>query len=65
MMEVEVNDPRELTDETKALLESLLRSVNLRAEENQRLARTRDELLPLLMDGRITVKDAERVVEEA
>ena len=60
-----MNDPRELTDETKALLESLLRSVNLRAEENQRLARTRDELLPLLMDGRITVKDAERVVEEA
>ncbi len=32
--------------------------------ENEQLARTRDELLPLLMDGRITVKDAERVVEE-
>lgn len=32
--------------------------------ENQRLAATRDELLPLLMSGRITVKDAERRVEE-
>lgn len=64
MMEIEVNDPRGLSEETKILLEPLLRSVNLRAEENQKLARTRDELLPLLMDGRITVKDAERVVEE-
>ncbi|WP_163375224.1 restriction endonuclease subunit S [Dietzia sp. Alg238-R159] len=30
--------------------------------ENDRLARTRDELLPLLMNGRITVKDAEGAV---
>ena len=29
--------------------------------ENNALARTRDELLPLLMGGRITVKDGERV----
>ena len=29
-----------------------------------KLARTRDELLPLLMNGRITVKDAERAVED-
>lgn len=33
-------------------------------QESQRLAATRDELLPLLMTGRITVKDAERRVEE-
>lgn len=32
--------------------------------ENEVLARTRDELLPLLMDGRITVKQAEGVVGE-
>lgn len=32
--------------------------------ENQRLAATRDELLPLLMSGKITVKDAEKTVEE-
>lgn len=33
-------------------------------EENLRLAATRDELLPLLMSGKITVKDAEKTVEE-
>lgn len=32
--------------------------------ESARLARTRDELLPPLMNGAITVKDAERRVEE-
>lgn len=32
--------------------------------ENYKLARTRDELLPLLMSGRITVKDAERAAED-
>lgn len=30
--------------------------------ENDTLVRARDELLPLLMNGRITIKDAERVV---
>ena len=34
------------------------------SEENTTLARTRDELLPQLMSGRITVKDAEKRVEE-
>lgn len=33
-------------------------------DENARLAATRDELLPLLMSGKITVKDAEKTVEE-
>lgn len=33
-------------------------------DENTTLARTRDELLPLLMSGRITIKDAEKRVEE-
>lgn len=33
-------------------------------DENQRLAATRDELLPLLMSGKITVNDAEKTVEE-
>jgi type I restriction enzyme S subunit len=32
-------------------------------EENVRLAATRDELLPLLMSGRITVRDAEEAAE--
>lgn len=33
--------------------------------ESERLASTRDELIPLLMSGKIRVKDAEKVVEEA
>lgn len=32
--------------------------------ENEKLARTRDELLPLLMSGRITVKDVKRAAED-
>lgn len=35
------------------------------ARESERLATTRDALLPLLMSGTVTVKDAESVVEEA
>ena len=33
------------------------------SEANETLAKTRDELLPLLMSGRITVKDAQKRVE--
>jgi len=33
-------------------------------KENQSLAQTRDELLPLLMSGKVRVRDAEKVVEE-
>ncbi|MGL4175163.1 MAG: restriction endonuclease subunit S [Dermatophilaceae bacterium] len=33
------------------------------SSENDRLARTRDELLPLLMSGKVQIKDAEKVVE--
>jgi len=32
-------------------------------EESRALARVRDELLPLLMSGKVRVRDAERVVE--
>jgi type I restriction enzyme S subunit len=32
-------------------------------QESDRLAATRDELLPLLMSGKIRVRDAEKVVE--
>ena len=38
--------------------------ISSRLEENRRLAATRDEILPLLMSGKITVKDAEKTVEE-
>lgn len=64
MLDVEIRDVRELTTEKRELVESLCRKVNDIADENRRLAATRDELLPLLMSGKITVKDAEKTVEE-
>ncbi|WP_157773406.1 hypothetical protein [Brachybacterium vulturis] len=48
-----------LNDAGKALWERALAA----EKENQILAATRDELLPLLMSGKITVKDAEKSVE--
>lgn len=42
----------------------LMRKLEASQSENRTLAATRDELLPLLMSGRITVKDAERRVEQ-
>ena len=43
----------------------LLKRAQAAQKENQVLARTRDELLPLLMSGRITVGEAEDVADEA
>src|SRR5699024_8100374 len=42
----------------------LMERAVLAEDENEILAATRDELLPLLMSGKITVKDAEKTVEE-
>lgn len=43
---------------------SLVQRAAAANDENLRLAATRDELMPLLMSGKITVKDAEKTVEE-
>lgn len=64
MLEVEVSDVRTLSPVNSELARSLCRKVNDIAEENTLLAATRDELLPLLMNGKITVKDAEKTVED-
>lgn len=42
----------------------LLKHIEATQQENQALARTRDELLPLLMSGKITVRDAEEASAE-
>jgi type I restriction enzyme S subunit len=42
----------------------LRKRVQTAIHENRELAKTRDELLPLLMSGKIRVKDAEKTVEE-
>ncbi len=52
-------------DELHTLLNALESRVIAAELENQVLARTRDELLPLLMSGRITVGEAEDAADEA
>lgn len=39
---------------------TLIQDATARLEENKALAKTRDELLPLLMNGKITVREAEQ-----
>ena len=64
VMELGIPDMRTLSRAALETIEALeLMSVSS-SEENTALARTRDELLPLLMSGRITVKDAEKRVQE-
>lgn len=63
MLAVDVLDPRTLEATDRALLDELGRSVAVVRAESARLAATRDELLPLLMSGRMTVSDAGEVAE--
>lgn len=42
----------------------LLGGFQAACSENEQLSRARDELLPLLMSGRVRVRDAEKLVEE-
>ena len=50
--------------EFNSFSQSLLAISKIHRDENQTLARTRDELLPLLMNGKITVRDAEEASAE-
>ena len=61
----EVPDTRTLSAEESQMLESLTLRFESLVVENQALVRTRDELLPLLMSGRITVGEAEDAADEA
>lgn len=54
----------EFADKVEQQLSGILGLAVQVEKESQRLAATRDELLPLLMSGKITVKDAEKTVEE-
>lgn len=62
MLAVHILDPRTLDAADAALLEDLGKATDQIKQESKRLATTRDELLPLLMSGRITVRDAEAAV---
>jgi len=61
MLTLDVLDPRTLSPADSALLGDLGRSVAHVRAESARLAVTRDELLPLLTSGRITVLNADEV----
>lgn len=64
VLSLEVLDPRALTVDTRDLIASLGRRRDAAKVESRSLASTRDALLPLLMSGKVRVKDAEKVVEE-
>lgn len=51
-------------DEFGLRSETLVARLGAARDESKTLARTRDELLPLLLSGKLTVKDAEQTVEE-
>ena len=61
----EVPDTRTLSAEESQMLELLTLRFESLVVENQTLASTRDELLPLLMSGRITVGEAEDAADVA
>ncbi|MCW3820193.1 restriction endonuclease subunit S [Micromonospora sp. DR5-3] len=54
----------EVWDDFESVALPIRRRVGAAMRENRALANARDELLPLLMSGRIRVRDAEKVVEE-
>ncbi|MFF5325047.1 restriction endonuclease subunit S [Janibacter hoylei] len=64
VMTLEITDPRSLSKATQEAITALGRTVVHARLENEKLARTRDALLPLLMSGKVTVKDAEAMVGE-
>ena len=64
LLNVQIKDPRTLGQEIQRAIADLGSMCHLRRVESRRLAAARDELLPLLMSGRIRVRDAEKVVEE-
>lgn len=60
MLNCLVPDVRTLSDDQVRLLEALNQLEAQAVQESETLAKTRDELLPLLMSGKITVKEAEQ-----
>ncbi|MDK8677289.1 hypothetical protein [Corynebacterium tuberculostearicum] len=64
-LDQEVEVPAQMSEETNQLGNSLWRLATSLESQNLQLARTRDELLPLLMSGRITVGEAEDAADEA
>lgn len=64
LLSVDVRDVRALDSTSATAVSQLGRVCYERRQESARLARTRDELLPLLMSGKLRVKDAEAIASE-
>ncbi|OFQ48028.1 restriction endonuclease subunit S [Corynebacterium sp. HMSC076D02] len=64
-LDQEVEVPAQMSEETNQFGNSLWELATSLEIQNLQLARTRDELLPLLMSGRITVGEAEDAADEA
>ena len=64
-LDQEVEVPAQMSEETNQLGNSLWGLATSLEIQNLQLARTRDELLPLLMSGRIAVGEAEDTADEA
>lgn len=56
--------PKSIRVQASRLFDELDASIEVLATENQQLRQTRDELLPLLMSGKIRVREAEELVKE-
>ncbi|MFJ9660606.1 restriction endonuclease subunit S [Streptomyces griseoflavus] len=64
VMATEIVDPRQF-GEAGGQIRNLCATAALARHESQTLATLRDTLLPQLMSGRLRVKDAEKIVEDA
>ncbi|CAL9606361.1 hypothetical protein SUDANB176_05538 [Streptomyces sp. enrichment culture] len=64
VMATEIVDPRQF-GEAGGQIRNLCATAALARHESQTLAALRDTLLPQLMSGRLRVKDAEKIVEDA
>lgn len=64
-LDVKVQIPTQFREEDLRLVESLWANASALEKENITLAKTRDELLPLLMSGKITVREASQVAAAA
>ena len=64
-LDAKVQIPVQFRQEDLRLAESLWANASALEKENIALAKTRDELLPLLMNGKISVREAEQEATSA
>lgn len=65
LLSIHIPDPRHISPQLHEDINGVLAPVRVLLRENRTLAATRDALLPQLMSGKLRVRDAERIAEEA